>query len=213
MKDLWKLFIAFFKIGLFTIGGGLAMLPLIQRVVVDDYKWLKEQEMVDCIAICQSLPGVIAINVATFIGYRRRKLIGSIAATLGTILPSFIIIILAVICLDVVGSNPYISGAFTALKAASCGLILFAAIKMGKQVLKTKFAWAITIIGFIMITFFKITAVWVVILGALAGIIPYWYKSTKIKNQILKKGKESKSKEVNSDKDIEFKFNKKEDKE
>lgn len=183
MKDLWKLFLAFFRIGLFTIGGGLAMLPLIQRVVVEDYKWLEEKEMIDCIAICQSLPGVIAINVATYVGYRKNKIVGSIAATLGTIMPSFIIIILAVVFLDAVGNNAYINGAFTALKAASCGLILFAAIKLGKQVLKSRFSWAIAIIGFSMITFFGITAVWAVILGALAGLIPYWCRTLKLKNK------------------------------
>ncbi|MBE6034928.1 MAG: chromate transporter [Clostridiales bacterium] len=174
MKELWKLFMAFFKIGLFTIGGGLAMLPLIQRMVVDDYKWLKEDEMIDCIAICQSLPGVIAINAATFVGYRKNKLAGSIAATLGTIMPSLIIIILAAIFLEAAGSNPYINGAFVSIKAASCGLILFAAVKLGQQVLKTKFAWAIAVIAFIMIAVFEITAVWAIILGALAGLLPYW---------------------------------------
>lgn len=180
MKDLWKLFAAFFKIGLFTIGGGLAMLPLIQRMVVEEYKWLKEDEMIDCIAICQSLPGVIAINTATFVGYRRRKLAGSIAATLGTVLPSFIIIILAVLFLGAIGENPYVTGAFTAIKAASCGLILFSAIKLGKQILKNKFTWAIGIIAFVAIAIFDISAAWVIIFGALMGLIPYWKNSKKI---------------------------------
>ena len=109
---------------MFTIGGGLAMLPLIQETVVNKYKWMKEEEMIDCIAICQSLPGVIAINAATYVGYRKSRLKGSIAATLGVITPSLMIIIAAVLLLDSVGGNSYIQGAFVAVKAASCALIL-----------------------------------------------------------------------------------------
>lgn len=191
MKELWKLFTAFFKIGLFTIGGGLAMLPLIQRMVVEENKWLKEDEMIDCIAICQSLPGVIAINAATFVGYRKNKLSGSIAATLGTIMPSLVIIILAAIFLDKAGSNPYVNGAFVSIKAASCGLILFAAVKLGKQVLKSKFEWLIAILAFVMIAVFHVTAVWAIILGAFAGLIPYWTKSKKINRKALEKNTNS----------------------
>lgn len=176
IKDLLKLFTAFFKIGAFTIGGGLAMLPLIQRMVVEDYKWLTEEEMLDCIAICQSLPGVIAINAATFVGYRRKKLAGSIAATLGTVMPSFIIIILAVLFLGAIGHNPYVTGIFTGIKAASCGLILYAAINMGKKVLKNKLSWAIAVTAFIMIAVLDITAIWAIVLSGIAGMIPYWRK-------------------------------------
>ncbi|MHC1723243.1 MAG: chromate transporter [Aminipila sp.] len=186
MKELWNLFTAFFKIGLFTIGGGLAMLPLIQRMVVDDNEWLKEDEMIDCIAICQSLPGVIAINAATFVGYKKNKLAGSIAATLGTIMPSLIIIILAAIFLDAAGSNSYVNGAFVSINAASCALILFAAVKLGKQVLESKFAWTIAIVAFILIAVFRVTAVWAIILGAFAGLIPYWSKLKSNKNKTLK---------------------------
>lgn len=183
MKDLWNLFVAFFKIGLFTIGGGLAMLPLIQRMVVEDHKWLKEDEMIDCIAICQSLPGVIAINAATFVGYRRNKLAGAVAATLGVIMPSLIIIILAAVFLKAAGNNPYINGAFVSIKAASCGLILFAAVKLGKQVLDSKFTWIIAICAFVMISVVGVSAVWAIILGAFAGLIPYWFRLKKQNSQ------------------------------
>ena len=105
MKELCRLFIAFFKIGLFTFGGGLAMLPLIQRTVVEDYKWMTEEEMLDCIAVTQAMPGVIAVNAATYIGNRRKGFAGSLAATLGVILPSFIIIILAVLFLGAIGAT------------------------------------------------------------------------------------------------------------
>lgn len=87
MKELLRMFAAFFKIGLFTFGGGLAMLPLIQKAAVDDYKWLTEEEMVDCVAVAQAMPGVIAINTATYVGNRKRGFAGALFATLGVILP------------------------------------------------------------------------------------------------------------------------------
>lgn len=179
MKVLLPLFTAFFRIGLFTIGGGLAMLPLIHKTVVEDYKWMEEEEMVDCIAICQALPGVIAINVATFIGYKKKGLVGSIAASIGVVLPSFVIIILAVLFLGAVGENRYIAGAFTSIKAASCALIIFAAYKLGKQVLKDKFSWVIAGLCFVMIAVLGITALWAIVFGAFAGLVPFWYRSTK----------------------------------
>lgn len=171
MKDLIRLFTAFFKIGMFTIGGGLAMLPLIQRAVVEDYKWMKEEEMIDCIAVCQALPGVIAINTATFVGYKRKKLMGAVAATFGVVMPSLIVIISAVLFLGAVGENSYVTGAFTAVKAASCALILYAAVKLGKQVLKNKFAWVIALVAFVMIAVFDVTALWAIVAGAAAGLI------------------------------------------
>lgn len=179
MKELVKLFGAFFKIGMFTIGGGLAMLPLIQETVVNKYNWMEEEEMLDCIAICQSLPGVIAVNTATYVGYRKCGLKGSIAGTLGVIMPSLIVIITAVLLLDSVGDNAYIKGAFVAVKAASCALILYAAINMGKKVLKRKLDWAIAIAAFLMIAVFGVTALWAIVLGAVAGLIPYWNRARK----------------------------------
>src|SRR5665648_691716 len=95
MKELFVLFITFFKMGLFTIGGGLAMLPLIQHTIVDKKGWLTEEGMTDCIAVSQSLPGVIAINAATYVGKTRKGFAGALAASFGVILPSFIIIICA----------------------------------------------------------------------------------------------------------------------
>jgi len=119
MKELFALFATFFKMGLFTIGGGLAMLPLIQHTVVDKKGWLTEDGMADCIAVSQSLPGVIAINAATYVGKSRKGFAGALAASFGVILPSFIIIICAVIFLGTVGPNQYVEGAFTGIRSYS----------------------------------------------------------------------------------------------
>lgn len=171
MKDLFQLFATFFKIGLFTIGGGLAMIPLIQHTIVDKKCWLTEDEMGDCIAISQSLPGVIAINAATYIGKSRKGFAGALAASFGVILPSFVIIILAVIFLGVVGTNRYVEGAFTGIKAASCGLIAYAAYRQGRQVIKGKLGIFIAAASFVGVAFFGISAILPIILGGAVGFL------------------------------------------
>ena len=145
IKIYSTLFWEFFKIGIFTIGGGMAMIPQIQQLVVQDKKWMDEDEMLDCIAISQSMPGVIAINSATYIGKRIRGVKGSLAATLGVVMPSFIIIILAVTVLGAIGENKYILGAFVGVKAAVCGLILVTAVRLAKQSLNSVFQWVLAI--------------------------------------------------------------------
>lgn len=91
-KELWKVFATFFKIGAFTFGGGYAMIPLIQKETVENHKWVTDEDILEIIAIAESTPGPIAINSATFVGYRTCGVLGSVAATLGVVLPSFIII-------------------------------------------------------------------------------------------------------------------------
>ena len=171
IKKHMSLFWEFFKIGLFTIGGGLAMLPLIQKVAVEDKKWMDEGEMIDCIAISQAMPGVIAINSATYIGKRQHGVTGSLAATLGVVLPSFLIIIAVVTLLGSIGENRYINGAFTGIKAAVCGLVIVTASKLGRQVLTGPFQWTAAILAFIAIAIFRVTALWAILAGAVAGIL------------------------------------------
>ena len=155
----FRLFLAFFKLGLFTFGGGVAMVPLLQDKVCKEYGWMTEEEVVDCLAVSQGLPGVIAINMATYTGYFMRGLRGALAATFGMVLPSFIIIILVVCILEGFNENPYVQGALTGINAASAGLILWAAIKLGRQVLKSAFAWILAIGAFLAIAVFDINAV------------------------------------------------------
>lgn len=149
----------------------MAMIPQIQQVVVEEKGWLKEDEMVDCIAVSQSMPGVIAINSATYIGRRVNGFLGAAAATAGVIAPSFLIIILVVSFLGMIGENRYIQGAFVGIKAAVCGLILISAVKLGKQILKGPFQWILAIASLIAIGVFGITAVWAVLAGAVIGIL------------------------------------------
>ena len=171
IKQLAGLFLAFFKLGLFTIGGGYAMIPQMQQIAVTEHHWLTEEEVVDCIAISQSLPGIIAINMATYIGRKLHGFRGAVAATIGVVLPSFIIISLAVLVLGTIGDNPWVAGAFTGVKAAICGLILVSAVRLGRQVLRTPFQWVLMIAALAAIGFFGINAVWVILAAAILGII------------------------------------------
>lgn len=165
------LFWEFFKLGLFTIGGGMVMLPLIQTIVVEKKGWMSEEEAVDCMAVGQSLPGVIAINMATYIGRQKKGLPGALCATAGVILPSFIIIILIVELLQGIGDNSYVTGALTGIKAAATGLIGYSAYKIGRKVLIGPFAWCLAVGAFVAIVWLGISAVWVVLAGILIGLV------------------------------------------
>ena len=175
------LFWEFLKIGLFTIGGGMAMIPQLQHVVVDEKGWLEEDEMIDCIAISQALPGIIAINAATYIGMKVRGFRGSLVATLGVTAPSFLIIIAVVSLLDTIGENPYIQGAFTGIKAAVAGLILVTVVRMGRKILRSAFAWVLAASAFIAIIVFGVNAIWTILAGAVAGMV---YNSVKLRKEV-----------------------------
>lgn len=171
--SLWELFFEFFKLGMFTIGGGITMIPLLQGIVSDRKKWMTADETVDCIAVAQSLPGVIAINMATYVGHRKKGIPGAVIATTGIMLPSLISIILVIEVLKGIGDNRYINGALTGIRAAATGLIAYSAYSVGTKVLKDTFCWIIAAAAFILITFFDVSVVYVVIGSIIAGLILY----------------------------------------
>lgn len=175
----WNLFTCFFELGLFTIGGGMAMVPLMQEKVCEERHWMTDEEVLDCIAVCQSLPGVVAINMATYIGYYKKGLKGALVSTFGVLLPSFVIIILVVSILKNVEQNPYVQGALEGIKAAATGLIAFAAYKMSKQTLTGIFQWVMAAFALLLVTFLKVSAVYVIIAGILAGEIYCTIRSAK----------------------------------
>lgn len=168
---LWQLFASFFKIGLFTIGGGLAMIPLLTRIAVEEKKWFDEEEMMDCLAVSQSVPGVVAVNMATYVGKRKGGLPGALLATLGVILPSFLIILLIANILLMVGDNPYVTGAFTGIKAGVAGMILATVVRLAKKNLKDAFGWILALAAFVLIAFLSVSAVWVILGAAVCGVV------------------------------------------
>ena len=130
---LLDIFLTFFKIGSFTIGGGYAMLPIIQREVVDNKKWLGEEEFLDSIAVTNSLPGPLAINCATFVGYKTAGFAGAISAALGAVMPSFLIILVIAIFFGAIRENPIIEHVFAGIRPAVVALIAFALVKLVKS--------------------------------------------------------------------------------
>ena len=131
MSVLAQLFLTFFKIGAFTFGGGYAMLPLIQAEVIETYGWLTLDEFLEVIAIAEMTPGPVAINTATFVGYRTAGFFGSAAATLGVVLPSFLIILLIARLFTGLTKTTWMKGVFTGIKPAVIGLIGLALWRLG----------------------------------------------------------------------------------
>jgi chromate transporter len=178
LKDL---FLVFFKIGLFTFGGGLAMLPLIEKAVVDQKNWMKNKEFIEMLAIVNSLPGAFAINTAIFIGYRQRKLVGAIAASLGTILPSFIVIIIVAWLLLRGREMEWLNKFFLGVRPVVVALLIDAGFRIWKSTIKRKTDIVLVIIGTIAVAFANINAALVILAGAVIGLT--WYRHDLLKKQ------------------------------
>ncbi len=183
MSDFIKLFCSFFKIGIFTFGGGLAMIPFIEDEFVAKKKWLTSDEMRELALLAQTLPGVIAVNVSIFVGQRRAGWMGSIAALLGTVLPSLITIILLLLVLRGFEDNKYVLWAFVGIKATAAALILDAVIRMGKKTLGIDTAcWIVAAIS-LLIVILGYSAVWPVVFGALIGLTYFYSRQNKAKTE------------------------------
>lgn len=179
VKKLLKLFWIFFKIGSFTFGGGMAMLPLIQREVVDNQKWISEDEILDIFAIAQSTPGVLALNSSIFIGNKVMGFWGAVAAALAVTIPAFVSIILLLLVLTNLKNNVYVSKVFNGVKAASAALILLSAEKLGRGALKAKSDYIIGIVSFLIIIVLNINAAYAVIFGGVSGYLIYIFNRRK----------------------------------
>ena len=179
-----SLFIEFFKIGLFTIGGGVAMIPVIEDQAVNKKKWLTQDEMIECIALGQSLPGVIAINTSTYVGYKKAGMLGAIFATLGVILPSFMIIILLAGIITEVGDMKFVQGMFTGIKACVTGLVFVVTYDLAKRLLPDKFTKILAVLGFLAVAILNINAILVVIVAGVLGAIYYGKYEKKVIEKI-----------------------------
>ena len=171
MKELFDLFWTFCKIGALTFGGGYAMLPLIQREIVENKKWSTEKEILDYYAVGQCTPGVIAVNTATFIGYKLRGIIGGIVATLGVIFPSIVIILIIATFLQNFADLAIVQSAFAGIRVAVVALIITTVVKLIKSSIKDYLGVIIAIIAFVISAFIGLSPVYVVIAAALTGII------------------------------------------
>lgn len=168
---LWDLFLTFFKMGAVTFGGGYAMLPILQREVAENKKWSTEEELMDYFAIGQSTPGMIAVNVATFVGYKQKGFSGGLAATLGVITPSMLIITAIAIFLSSFAANPFVIHAFAGIRVCVCVLIFDTVIKLGRKSITDK-RTAFIFLSILLISLFSsLSPVFSVIFAGTAGYI------------------------------------------
>lgn len=171
MKTLIDLFLIFFRIGMVSFGGGYAMLPILQREFVDDRKWVTTEELADYFAIGQCTPGVIAVNTATFIGYKRKGTVGGIVATLGMVMPSIIIITVIAGFISNFADLEIVKNAFAGIRACVCVLILNAVIKLWKGAIVSKISIIIFVIVFLISVFTSISSIILVVAAGVAGIV------------------------------------------
>jgi chromate transporter len=171
IKRAFSLYLIFCKIGAFTIGGGYAMLPIIEHEFVAKKKWVSEQEMVDIIAIVQSLPGVIAFNTSMFIGYRYAGMLGSVMAALGMLTPSLIIITIFAYLYVSVQDNRYVQSAFRGIRSGVSALIALAGWKLARRVVNNPFTSLIAVASFTAVWFLNVHAALVIVIAAAGGLI------------------------------------------
>ncbi|MBQ4048669.1 MAG: chromate transporter [Clostridia bacterium] len=169
-KRLWQLFITFFRIGAFTFGGGYAMIPLIQRETVEKHGWISDDDILEIIAIAESTPGPIAINSATFVGFRVGGVLGSACATLGVVFPSFIIIsLIAVLLRDFSDLKP-VRYAFFGIRAGVLALLLKALWTMFKKCPKKAVSYAIVACAFVLSAIIDLNVLIIIAASAVAGL-------------------------------------------
>ena len=169
-KKRLELFKIFFKIGICTFGGGYAMIPLIKKELVEKEHWIEEQDILDIIAVSETTPGPVAVNLATFIGTQVGGFTGALAATLGVILPSFFINMILSFFLRQIETNRYVTYAFKGIRIGVLTLIINALFTLGKQTKKTAFNLTLMIGAFIMVAFFQVNAILVIVLCAVIGL-------------------------------------------
>ena len=178
MKKIFNLFLTFFKIGLFTFGGGYAMISTIREIIVEKKNWITDDELMQIITIAESTPGPIAINMATYIGYKQKKVFGSVLATLGVVLPSFVIIFLISLFLERFMEFKVVQYAFVGINAAVAFLIIKTGIslllKVEKKILPiSTFIIVFSLMIILDILSLKFSSLYYIIIGGIIGIIYY----------------------------------------
>jgi len=171
LKTLWQVFWSFFKIGAFTFGGGYAMIPLIQKEAVEKKKWVTDDDILEVIAIAESTPGPIAINSATFVGYRAAGVLGSVCATLGVVLPSFVVILVISFALQQFQDIKQVQWAFKGIGAGVVALLIKSLWTMYKKSPKGWVAYVAMAGAFIMTAIVNVSAIFVIIGCAVFGLV------------------------------------------
>lgn len=173
MKELLQLYAAFFRIGGLTFGGGLTMLPMLKYELTEKNNWVTEEELLDYYAVGQCTPGIIAVNVSTFVGYKKKGIPGAIFSTLGMISPSLIIVSILALFLEQFMSNQVVAHAVGGIKVVVCALMLNTVITMAKKNLLSAICYVVAILAFLLALFTPIPTVLIVVLAGIFGIVLY----------------------------------------
>ncbi|NMA44066.1 MAG: chromate transporter [Oligosphaeraceae bacterium] len=180
---LYALFKIFFYVSAVTLGGGLAMLPLLRCEFVQRRQWLSDADMIDTVALMQAMPGIIAMNMGVLLGYRVAGVAGAVAAVIGGFMPPFLAIVLLATLIMSLQDSALLNHAFLGVRAGVCALILLAVIELGKQILKSRFEWVLASACFIAAIFFNVNAIWLIVLGILAGLGRHAWQSLNLARQ------------------------------
>ena len=171
LKRFLDLYFTFVKIGAFTIGGGLAMMPMMQKELIDKKHWMTEEDLIDYYAVGQSTPGMIAVNVSTFVGYNQLGILGGIVATLGMVSPSIIIITILAGLINSIDEYPMVQKALRGINVAVAALFTSVIVKFVKKTIKKPLHVLLMLISFTLVYFFKLQSFWIILTAILCGVV------------------------------------------
>ena len=171
MKELWELYAAFFRIGICTFGGGYAMLPMLEREIVNKHGWATMEDLLNYFAIGQCTPGIIAVNTATFVGHKHRGVSGGIAATLGVVSPSVVIITIIAAVLSRFMDNEYVGYAFAGIRIAVCAMIGKSIVKLAKSNIKKWWQIALAVAAFVGVALLGVASSTVTLVAIALGVV------------------------------------------
>ncbi len=182
-RELFKIFITFFKIGLFTFGGGFAMIPIIEKEVVEKHGWVDKDKFLDTISITQTVPGAVAINMAIFLGYNLLGFFGALAAAIGVALPSFIIILLIAVSFNQFSNNQIVQSAFMGIRPAVVALIAYAGYKLSGNI-----DWSSLLVIFLVVTLvgriiLGISPIYIILAAGITGLAVNYFSERKMDKQ------------------------------
>lgn len=192
LKQFLELYFVFAKIGTFTIGGGLAMMPMIQKELIEKRHWITDDELLDYYAVGQSTPGIVAVNVSTFVGYKQLGILGGIIATFGMVTPSLVIIMILANFINSIDDYPIVQKALKGINVAVTALLTSVVVNFSKKTIKNIFNAICMIISFVIVFFLKIQSFYIILAALLIGTI---ITAIKLKKESKKSEKISENKE------------------
>lgn len=176
-SELLTMFLSFFKIGLFTFGGGYAMVPIIQREVIDRRQWIDRDEFIELLTLAQSAPGPIALNTSVFVGYKIRGYLGALIALLGVVVPAFTVILVVAIYFSQIRYNQYVNTAFKGMRPAVVALIISPIISLSRGMGLWRYVVAVAVA--LLVWWSGVSPIWLIIVAAVVGVAIEFFNSIK----------------------------------